>query len=156
MVAVNAPLNAIVPVVFVNVTVVALTAPLNVVPPEFVIVKVVTPDMVDPAISAPATPPVVSVNVFDPPVTAPMVKSATLVVAFVFRLTALPRVMAPKVIALFVELIVPFTVTVLGAVAVIPPVKAKVPPLAPNPNVPVLLKVTAFVIVPVVAFKPTL
>ena len=51
MVAVNAPLNATVPVVFVNVTVVALTAPLNVVPPEFVIVRVpmsvpIAPEMV--------------------------------------------------------------------------------------------------------------
>ena len=51
---------------------------------------------------------------------------------------------------------VPLTVTLLGAVAVIPPANAKVPPLAPNANVPVLLKVAAFVIVPVVAFKPTL
>ena len=50
---------------------------------------------------------------------------------------------------------VPFTV-VLGAVAVMPPVNANVPPVAPNAKVPVLLKVTAFVIVPVVAFKPTL
>ena len=140
---------------FVNVTVVALTAPLNVVPPEFVIVKVVTPDIVDPEISAPAIPPVANVSEFDPPVTAPMVKSATLVVAFVFRLTALPSVIAAKVIALFVVLIVPFTV-VLGAVAVMPPVNANVPPVAPNAKVPVLLKVTAFVIVPVVAFKPTL
>ncbi len=34
VVAVNAPLNAIVPVVLVRVTVVALTAPLKIVPPE--------------------------------------------------------------------------------------------------------------------------
>ena len=51
---------------------------------------------------------------------------------------------------------VPFTVTRLGAVAVMPPVNAKVPALAPSASVPVLLKVTAFVIVPVVAFKATL
>ena len=149
-------MNAIVPVVLVNVTVVAFTAPLNVVPPEFVIVKVVTPDTVDPKISAPVTPPVANVSAFDPPVTAPIVKSAASVVALVFRLTVLPSVMAAKVIALLVVLIVPLTVTVLGAVAVIPPANAKVPPLAPNANVPVLLKVAAFVIVPVVAFKPTL
>ena len=51
---------------------------------------------------------------------------------------------------------VPFTVTRLGAIAVTPPVKANVPVLAPNANVPVLLKVTALVIVPVVAFRATL
>ena len=51
---------------------------------------------------------------------------------------------------------VPFTVTLLGAVAVMPPVNAKVPVLAPNARVPVLLKVTALVIVPVVAFNARL
>ena len=63
-----------------------------------------------------------------------------------------PRLITPVTAAVTV----PFTVTVLGAVAVMPPVNAKVPPLVPNAKVPVLLKVAAFVMVPVVAFKPTL
>ena len=56
--AVRAPLKAIVPVVLLKVTVVAPTVPLKVVPPELVMVKVPTPETVEPLISAPATPPV--------------------------------------------------------------------------------------------------
>ena len=48
--ATRAPLNVIVPVVAVRVTVVALTAKSNVVPPELVMVNVVTP------LTAPVTP----------------------------------------------------------------------------------------------------
>jgi hypothetical protein len=58
------------------------------------------------------------------------------------------NVMVPaalKLIAAFVVLIVPARLLLLGAVAVTPPVK--VIPLAIT-KVPVLLKVTAFVIVP--------
>ncbi len=62
VVAVNAPLKAIVPVVLVRVTVVALTVLLKVAPPEWVMVSVPTPDTVEPLISAPATPPVTSVR----------------------------------------------------------------------------------------------
>ena len=62
VVAVRAPLKAIVPVVLVSVTVVAPTVPLKVVPPELVIVRVPTPDTEEPAISAPATPPVANVK----------------------------------------------------------------------------------------------
>jgi hypothetical protein len=56
----------------------------------------------------------------------------------------------------FVLLMVPLMVRALGAAAVKPPVKAKVPPLAPSTKVPVLLKVTALVIVPVVALSARL
>ena len=68
---------------------------------------------------------------------------------------AVPKVIAPKVIGVLVLLIMPLIVLVIGAVAVSPPVKTKVPPLAPRVKVPVLLKVTASVIVPVLAFRAT-
>ena len=87
---------------------------------------------------------------------AAIVKSATLLAALVLRVVAAPKVIAPKVIAVSVLAIVPFRVRVLGAVAITPPVKIKVPPLAPRASVPVLLKVTALVIVPVVAFRAKL
>ncbi len=85
-----------------------------------------------------------------------MVRSATSVVALVLRVVSAPKVIAPKLIAALVLLIVPLKVRVLGAVAVKPPVKLKVPPLAPSVKVPVLLKVTALVIVPVVALSARL
>ena len=62
VVAVRAPLKAIVPVVLVKVTIVAPTVPLKVVPPELVMMRVPTPDTEEPAISAPATPPVAKVR----------------------------------------------------------------------------------------------
>jgi len=52
--------------------------------------------------------------------------------------------------------IVPDKYFVLGASAVRPFVKTKVPPLAPRAKVPVLLKVTASVIVPVLALRAKL
>jgi hypothetical protein len=55
----------------------------------------------------------------------------------------------PKLIAAFVVLIVPARLLLLGAVAVTPPVKVKLSPASsPIVRLPVLLKVTAFVIVP--------
>ena len=62
VVAVRAPLKAIVPVVLVKVTIVAPTAPLKVVLPELVMVRVPTPDTEETLISAPATPPVANVR----------------------------------------------------------------------------------------------
>ena len=62
VVAVSAPLKAIVPVVLVSVTVVAPTVPLKVVPPELSIARVPTPDTEEPVMSAPATPPVAKVT----------------------------------------------------------------------------------------------
>ena len=144
------------PVVLVRVTVVAPTVLLKVVPPEWVMVSVPTPDTEEPLISAPATPPVASVRSWVAPVTAPMVRSATFVVALVLSVVAAPKVIAPKLMAALVLLMVPLMVRALGAVAVKPPVKAKVPPLAPKVKVPVLLKVTALVIVPVVALSARL
>ena len=85
-----------------------------------------------------------------------MVRSATFVVAFVFSVVAAPKVIAPKLMAALVLLMVPLIVRALGAVAVKPAVKAKVPPLAPKGKVPALLKVTAWVIVPVVALSARL
>ena len=76
--------------------------------------------------------------------------------AFVFNEVSAPKVIAPKVIGALVLLIVPLSVLALGAVAVSPPVKTKVPPLAPRVKVPVLLKVTASVIVPVLALRAKL
>ena len=52
--------------------------------------------------------------------------------------------------------IVPERNLVLGDSAVKPLLKTKVPPLAPSVKVPVLLKVTALVVVPVVAFRARL
>ena len=54
VVAVRAPLKAIVPVVLVKVTIVAPTVLLKVVPPELVMVRVPTFDTEEPLISAPA------------------------------------------------------------------------------------------------------
>ena len=115
-----------------------------------------TPETDEPLISAPATPPVTKVRLYVAPVTAPMVRSATLVVALVLSVVAAPKVIEPKLMAPLVLLMVPLSVLELGAVAVKPPVKAKVPPLAPSVKVPVLLKVTALVIVPVVALSARL
>ena len=62
VVAVRAPLKAIVPVVLVKVTIVAPTVPLKVVPPELVMMRVPTPDTEETLISAPVTPPVANVR----------------------------------------------------------------------------------------------
>ena len=62
VVAVRAPLKVIVPVVLERVTVVAPTVPLKVVPPELVMMRVPTPDIEEPLISAPVTPPVANVR----------------------------------------------------------------------------------------------
>ena len=88
--------------------------------------------------------------------TAPILKSATLVVATVVIEVFSPKVITPKVSASLLLVMVPFRVEALGAVAVKPPLKAKMPPLAPSAKVPVLLKVTALVIVPVVALSARL
>ena len=85
-----------------------------------------------------------------------MVRLATLLVATVIIEVFSPKVITPKVIASLLLVIVPFRVEVLGAVAVKPPLKAKVPPLAPSAKVPVLLKITSLVIVPVVALSARL
>jgi len=77
-------------------------------------------------------------------------------VAFVFKEVSAAKVMEPKVIGALVLPIVPLSVLALGAVAINPLVKARVPPLAPRAKVPVLLKVTASVIVPVLAFSAKL
>ena len=147
VVAVNAPLNATVPTVLVSVTVVALTVLLKVVPPEWVMVSVPTSETDEPLISAPATPPVTKVRLYVAPVTAPMVRSATLVVAFVLSVVAAPKVMAPKVMAALVLLMVPLMIRTLGAVAVKPPVNVKLSPLAsPKYSPPDVPKVTALVI----------
>ena len=84
------------PVVFVNVTVVALTAPLNVVPPEFVIVKV--------PMSVPIAPETV---------TAPAV--------FSVRLEALPLA-TPETVVMLIGVAAPApTVSVLPSEIVIAP-----------------------------------
>ena len=89
--------------------------------------------------------------------TAPIDRSATLIaVAFVLIVVFAPSVIGPKVIASLLLLIVPLSVEALGADAVKPPLKVKVPPLAPKARVPLLLKVTALVIVPVLAFRARL
>ncbi len=126
----------------------ALTVPLKVVPPELVMVRVPTPEVEVPVISAPDTAPVLKERLYVAPVTAPILKSATLVVAAVLSVVLAPRVIGPKLIASLLLVIVPFKVDALGDVAVKPPLKVKVPPLAPSAKAPVLLKVTRLVIVP--------
>ena len=90
------------------------------------------------------------------PVTAPIDRSAAFVVAFVLMEVSAPSVIGPKVIASLLLAIVPFSVEELGAVAVKPPLKVKVPPLVPKVKVPVLIKDTALVMVPVLAFRAKL
>ena len=67
-----------------------------------------------------------------------------------------PKEVKPKRMSVLVLAIVPAKVVVVGAVATKPPVKVCVPPVVPKLNVPVLLKVTALVIVPVLAFNARL
>ncbi len=85
-----------------------------------------------------------------------MLKSATFVVATVLSVVLAPKVIGPKLIASLLLAILPFKVDTLGAVAVKPPLKVKVPPLVPKLKEPVLLKVTALVIVPVLALRSKL
>ena len=92
-------------------------------------------------------------------VTAPRVIAPVAVPPIVVLADTLTGVV-PKLMAL-VELlaaIVPAKYLVLGAIAVRPLVKVKVPapPLAPNVKVPVFLKVTASVIVPLAALRAKL
>ena len=180
VVAVTAPLKVIVPVVLVKVTVEAETVLLNVVPPELVIVMVpISVPMAPLTVTAPvvlmvrfelvplAVPvtddrlmalamPVPTVSVTpSAKVAAPKVMLPVEVppmVAFALTVTGAPKLRTPVPAAV----IVPATVIPLGAVAVRPPVNAKVPPLVPKVTVPVLLKVTALVIVPLAAFRATL
>ena len=63
---------------------------------------------------------------------------------------------APNETFALLVVIDPAKLTALGAVATTPPVNAKVPALVPKVTVPVLLKVTALVIVPVLALRATL
>ena len=85
-----------------------------------------------------------------------MLKSAAFVVATVLIVVSAPKVIGPKVIASLLLVMVPLSVEALGAVAVKPPLKVNVPALAPKAKVPLLLKVTALVIVPLLAFRATL
>ena len=79
--------------------------------------------------------------------TATIVKSATLIaVALVLIELDPPSVIAPKLMAVFVLLIVPLTVLELGAVAVKPPANVKVSPPLPKNSVPEVPKVVALVI----------
>ena len=171
--------NTIVPVVAVRTTLAIRsapppTAPLKVVPPELVMVKV--PISV-PMVPLTATAPVVLIVRFEArpdavPATevklialampVPKVKvtlSAKVIAPKLIAPVAVPPIavvarmltgVVPKLIALVVLLAasVPDRYFVLGAVAVKPLVKVSVPPLAPKVKVPVLLKVTVSVIVP--------
>ena len=134
----------------------ALTAPLKVVPPELVMVRVPIPEVLVPAIVALDTAPVFNSRLYVAPVTAPILNVPALVVAAVLMVVFAPKVIGPKLMASSLLAIVPFKVEALGAVAVKPPLKVKVLPLAPKAKVPVLLKVTALVIVPVLALSARL
>ena len=178
--------NSIVPVVAVNTRLeigLALepNAPLKVVPPELVMVRV--PISVPMVLLTATAPVVLIVRLEVLPESVPATEIRLIALALpvpIVKVTLSAKVVAPKLIApvavppmvvlarmltgvvakliTLVELfaaIVPDRYFVLGAVAVKPFVNVKVPPLAPRVKVPVLLKVTASVIVPVLAFRAT-
>ncbi len=157
-----------------------LTAPLKVVPPELVIVTV--PISV-PMVLETVTAPVVLIVRFDTVLPAvPAIDDRLIAFAIPVpkvNVTPSASVVAPKVMVpvelpptvVFADTltgvvpkfstpleaaIVPAKVFTLGAVAVKPPLNVNVPPLAPSVKVPVLLKVTALVMVPVVALSARL
>ncbi len=107
-------------------------------------------------IAFPIPVPMVSVtplaSVVDPRVMAPVALPPNDVLARTLTAEVPRSITLTKLLAA----IVPAKYFVLGAVAVNPPVNVKVPPLAPRVKVPVLLKVTALVIVPVVALRARL
>jgi hypothetical protein len=151
-VAVNAPLNAIVPVVFVKVTVPAATLPLKLVPAELAIVKLPLPAKLEPAMT-PAVPAFI-LNALLLLAIAPtvMLLPAVDAPAFVVSNDDVPaNVTAFKSMAAALVSTVPFTVVVL-AVDVTPFVNTLVPTKV---TPPVLEKVAAFVIV-LPALKATL
>jgi hypothetical protein len=140
-----------VPVVFVRDTVPAFTAPLKLVLPEFVIVRLPLPPKVEPAIT-PAVPPFI-VKPFALLVTAPIVMllPAGILPAVVFNVElpandTLPKSIAAPFVATLPLMVVALAVDVTPFVKVVVPVK-----LTP----PVLEKVAALVIVPP-AFNATL
>ena len=173
VVAVKAPLKAIVPLVSVKVTVVAPTVLLKVVPPELVIVRM--PISV-PIVLETVTAPVVLMVRFEAlPLAVPAIDDKLIAFAIpvpIVRVTpsanvVAPRVMVPvalppnvvsartltavvpKLITLVVLLaaIVPARYFVLGAVAVKPLMKVRLSPLAsPKYTAPDVPKVAAFVI----------
>jgi hypothetical protein len=159
-VAVNAPLNAIVPVVFVKVTIPAATLPLKLVPAELAMVKLPLPAKEEPAI----TPlvPVFMLNALAALVTAPtvMLLPTEAAPALVVSNEDVPlNVTAPKSIAAAFVSTVPFTVTREGLLAlpvvVTPLVKVKV--LAfPKVIAPVFKKFTALVTAVVLPNNETL
>ena len=74
----------------------------------------------------------------------------------VFAAKVVVMAVAPIETAALSVLIVPASVIADGAIAVNAAPKLSVPPLAPSVKVPVLLKVTALVIVPLVPLSATL
>ena len=122
VVAVIAPCRSIKVRPSVKVTVVAPIVPVNLPVPTSRIVSVPTPATLVPLISAPAKCPVSSIRLCVTPVTAPIVRSATLIAdARVSRTVSDPNVTAPKVMGVFVDWIVPFTVTVPTTPVVVNP-----------------------------------
>ncbi|NDE50582.1 MAG: hypothetical protein EB014_05875, partial [Actinobacteria bacterium] len=151
VVAVKAPVNAIVPVVLVNVTVAAFTVLLNVVPPDWVTATV---PIVDPTAPTETTPVVLIVKFGAPPepLTVPNVIALLIPVPTVnvvpdakvaapnvifpvdvpptveLPLTLMPVLASPRVITpVLAAVTVPFKLMLLGSVAVTPPVNAVVP-----------------------------
>ena len=173
-------LIVVVLVASVKTTVATLIAPPKVVPPELVMVKVpISVPMAPPTVTAPV---VLIVRLEAVPLAVPVTVDKLIAFAIpvpIVKVAPSAKVAAPKVM-LPVEVpptvvlavtatgapkfrtpvpaavIVPAKLIPLGAVAVKPPVNAKVPPLVPNVRAPVLLKVTALVIVPVLALRATL
>ena len=158
------------------------TAPLKVVPPELVMVRV--PISVPMVLLTATAPVVLIVRLEAKPEAVPATELRLIALAMPVprvKVTLSAKVVAPKlmapvavppiavvakmltgVVAKLITLvpvlavIVPDRYFVLGAIAVKPFVKVKVPPLVPKVKVPVLLKVTALVIVPELAFRAKL
>ena len=179
--------NSMVPVVAVNTTLamrseLVPTAPLKVVPPELVIVRV--PISVPMVLLTATAPVVLIVRLEAKPEAVPATELRLIALAMPVprvKVTLSAKVVAPRLIApvavppsavvakmltgvvaklitlvVLLAAIVPDRYFVLGAVAVKPLVKVKVPPLVPKVKVPVLLKVTASVIVPELALRARL
>ena len=91
--------------------------------------------------------------------TAPKIMLPAEPVALVLSVVLSPKVTGPNTMAVFVVLMVPLRVLIVGLVAPAafkPPVYVWVPNVDPKAKVPVLRKVTALVIVVPVALRPKL
>lgn len=154
------PLKAIVPVVFVSVTVPALTLPLKLAPPELAIERL--PLLVNPLPLIAPPVPAFRLRLLLPPVTEPIVRPAPAATVLFVAMVELPAsVTAPRSMALPFDCTVPSTVVLDGLeplpAVFTPPINVSTLPVAlPRATVPVFRKLTAFVMEVVLPFSATL